>query len=200
MPNLITCQCQHCKGNLAFDAAGLSAENCRVECPYCNKSTVLFVPAGPMKTMTIRTNETTAVETGFGATIELFPGLAKDEPPESIDKSVGRTSGIFVVVGAAAFVASIFFALGIMDKSEASAALIFVGGLVVLVQCCIVSILLGALAEILTRLKFMHVERFFGVLKHTTAQTMHSCGKCKTAVTKEQTKCGNCGAELAEFV
>jgi len=45
-PNYVTCPCQHCSGNIEFDANQLDAasENTTVLCPYCGLETIIFVP------------------------------------------------------------------------------------------------------------------------------------------------------------
>ncbi len=44
-PNYVTCPCQHCSGNIEFDANQLdSAENITIPCPHCGLETIIFVP------------------------------------------------------------------------------------------------------------------------------------------------------------
>jgi hypothetical protein len=43
-PNLVTCPCQHCNGNIQFDAAERTDENMRIACPHCGMETTLFIP------------------------------------------------------------------------------------------------------------------------------------------------------------
>ena len=44
-PNYVTCPCQHCNGNIEFDANQLDpAENTTVPCPHCELETIIFVP------------------------------------------------------------------------------------------------------------------------------------------------------------
>jgi DNA helicase-2/ATP-dependent DNA helicase PcrA len=45
-PNYVTCPCQHCSGNIEFDANQLDAasENTTVLCPHCGLETIIFVP------------------------------------------------------------------------------------------------------------------------------------------------------------
>jgi hypothetical protein len=41
-PSYVTCRCQHCHGNIEFDANQLEGtESCTVECPHCQLETVL---------------------------------------------------------------------------------------------------------------------------------------------------------------
>jgi hypothetical protein len=44
MPNLTTCPCQHCNGHIQFDAATLTKENNKVDCPHCGLETIIFIP------------------------------------------------------------------------------------------------------------------------------------------------------------
>lgn len=49
MPNeslhFVTCRCQHCNGNIEFDASDFQIGETRVaECPHCHLETILFVP------------------------------------------------------------------------------------------------------------------------------------------------------------
>jgi len=44
-PKYVTCPCQHCSGNVEFDASQLdTAENTTVPCPHCGLETIIFVP------------------------------------------------------------------------------------------------------------------------------------------------------------
>jgi hypothetical protein len=44
-PNYVTCPCQHCGGNIEFDANQLDAgEIPTVPCPHCELQTTIFVP------------------------------------------------------------------------------------------------------------------------------------------------------------
>jgi DNA helicase-2/ATP-dependent DNA helicase PcrA len=44
-PNYVTCPCQHCSGNIEFDANQLDgAEKVAVPCPHCGLETKIFVP------------------------------------------------------------------------------------------------------------------------------------------------------------
>jgi hypothetical protein len=44
-PRFVTCPCQHCSGNIEFDASGFQAGETRsAECPHCHLETVIFVP------------------------------------------------------------------------------------------------------------------------------------------------------------
>jgi hypothetical protein len=41
----VTCPCQHCNGQIEFDASGFEkGETCNIECPHCRLETVIFVP------------------------------------------------------------------------------------------------------------------------------------------------------------
>lgn len=44
-PHFVTCRCQHCDGNIEFNANELSqGETRQVNCPHCGLETNLFVP------------------------------------------------------------------------------------------------------------------------------------------------------------
>jgi len=43
-PRYVICHCQHCDGNIEFDANELAAENSVVHCPFCGLETQLAVP------------------------------------------------------------------------------------------------------------------------------------------------------------
>lgn len=42
---IVSCPCQHCRGEMGFDASGLVEENSLVQCPHCGLETKLFIPA-----------------------------------------------------------------------------------------------------------------------------------------------------------
>lgn len=41
---IVNCPCQHCSGEIGFDASELGEENCLVQCPHCGLETKLFIP------------------------------------------------------------------------------------------------------------------------------------------------------------
>jgi hypothetical protein len=43
-PRFVTCCCQHCKGNIEFDANQLEGTTRAVNCPHCGLETKLFIP------------------------------------------------------------------------------------------------------------------------------------------------------------
>ena len=45
-PRYVTCCCQHCDGNIEFDANELVEENSIVPCPHCGLETKIFIPTG----------------------------------------------------------------------------------------------------------------------------------------------------------
>src|SRR5580704_16281709 len=47
--NIVKCRCQHCSGNIEFDASGFRpGETRNAECPHCHLDTILFVPRSPL--------------------------------------------------------------------------------------------------------------------------------------------------------
>jgi hypothetical protein len=47
---LATCRCQHCNGDIGFDASGFTEGETRMaECPHCHLETLIFVPRGSAK-------------------------------------------------------------------------------------------------------------------------------------------------------
>jgi hypothetical protein len=55
-PRFVTCRCQHCDGNIEFDACDFDkGETRNAECPHCHLETVLFIPQSkpPLLTKTI---------------------------------------------------------------------------------------------------------------------------------------------------
>jgi hypothetical protein len=42
---LVTCRCQHCDGEIEFDASGLEeGDTTTANCPHCHAETTLFIP------------------------------------------------------------------------------------------------------------------------------------------------------------
>ena len=57
-PRYVICHCQHCDGNIEFDANELAAENCVVHCPFCGLETQLAVPNSMAVAQTIAVRQT----------------------------------------------------------------------------------------------------------------------------------------------
>lgn len=48
MPGYVTCSCEHCDGNIEFDASDFGEGETRtVECPHCQTETMISVPTSP---------------------------------------------------------------------------------------------------------------------------------------------------------
>src|ERR1041384_711372 len=43
-PHYVTCPCNHCSGNIEFDANELAEEYSFMPCPHCGLETKLFIP------------------------------------------------------------------------------------------------------------------------------------------------------------
>ena len=70
----VTCPCQHCSGNIEFDASGFGKDETRMaQCPHCQEETIISIP-----TSTILTWMRNGLLPTFGLDAETSPHYLQD--------------------------------------------------------------------------------------------------------------------------
>jgi hypothetical protein len=86
-PNYVTCPCQHCSGNIEFDANELAEENSIVPCPHCSLETKIYPPVPQAENTptelpsSVTTPNTVRREGFFDGTSEIKQERVSDERP-----------------------------------------------------------------------------------------------------------------------
>jgi len=74
-PHFVICRCQHCDGNIEFDACDFDkGETRNAECPHCHLETVLFIPQSkpPLLPKTVIPKPTVKTPKSFSEMISIL--------------------------------------------------------------------------------------------------------------------------------
>lgn len=193
-PRYVTCRCQHCDGNIEFDAAQLDATNSAtgavtgpsIPCPHCGLDTVLFVPQVPVSQ----------------------PPAPKPEPQKAklvkettysggVEEQLDIAGGIFLALGLIGGVVALVVALNSHnDEKGGQAGFLAVVGFAAIVQGFVMWVLFRAGAEIIRLLKKSNGLKFTGKITQPVTHHSYKCSLCGEANTADSKRCWSCGAEF----
>jgi hypothetical protein len=184
---LVTCRCQHCDGNIEFDASLFQAGT-MTACPHCEMETALFIPKAPEKVVEKIPEKTAKI-------------VEKKEKTYhgGMEITLEDIGGIFLALGILGGVAAIIAAFVAFNDSETGVGVdLLCVGVALIFASFVNQTLFKAGAEVVRLLKKLNGLKFSGEITQPIASdsSSYKCSGCNASVVYWQEKCESCGARF----
>jgi hypothetical protein len=184
---LVTCSCQHCDGNIEFDASLFQAGT-MTTCPHCEMETALFIPKAPEK----------VVEKIPEKTAKIIERKEKTYHG-GMEIKLEDIGGIFLALGILGGIAAIIAAFVAFNDNETGVGVdLLCVGVALIFASFVNQTLFRAGAEVIRLLKKLNGLKFSGEITQPIASdsSSHKCSACNAPVNSFDENCFACGAKF----
>jgi hypothetical protein len=171
-PELVTCRCQQCNGEIQFDPVVFSGENNMIVCPHCSLRTpVAAPPAPPPPPKTAK--------------------LARIEPDWKwrIENLLEDAAFVWLGLGVIGFLVGVSAAFKAFGDLHENGRWALIGGIFAVAAGSLLWLALKAAAEIIRLLKKQSGLPISDYL-------VFECSECKTQMSGTREECPGCGAKF----
>jgi hypothetical protein len=198
--NFVTCPCQHCNGNIEFDAS-LCQTGTKATCPHCGMETVLFIPKIAKVGKTLRAIFSDGITEKTPEKMAKIIEQKEKTYHGGMEDTLENVGGIFLVLGVLGGIAAIVAACIAFNNSETGIGgdLLCVG-FISIIAGAVNHIFLFAGAEIIRLLKKVSGLKFSGEITQPTPRvsTYLKCSACGARTYPVYEECLSCGAKFVK--
>jgi len=184
--NFVTCACQHCNGNIEFDAS-LFQTGAVTTCPHCGMETPLFIP-------TISKPAEKKTEKAPAKTAEVIKRIRHYGGMENTLEDVGGlVLGLGIFCGIGAIIGAI---VAFNDDQTGTGANLLCVGVGLIFAGAVNRILFRAAAEVIRLLKKLNRLKFSGKISEPETLNVYTCSSCGTSIYEDAESCYSCNAKF----
>jgi hypothetical protein len=197
--NFVTCPCQHCNGNIEFDAS-LCQTGTKATCPHCGMETVLFIPKIAKAGKILRA----IFSAGIAEKTPERPAKIIEQKEKTyhggMEDMLENVGDIFLFFGILGGVTAIIMAIIAYNSNHDEIGIgvdLLCVGFISILAGAVNRIFLRAGAEIIRLLKKIGGLKFSGEITRPVASDsiFYKCSACgATTYSRNEWKCESCGA------